>query len=228
MKLKSSDDLEMNEQSANSSLVHGSQSERYIDQSSVSDPPSRQESMTMVHFDSLNWFRADFTREQSEQELKDKEIGTYLVRTSAFASSKYVLSVVSQRNQVIHVVIDESHNKYFLKSQNQRRLAPHDSNGTDGSQSPPLANNIPVTSSTSGMDWKSLEDNSLLLSNSSSSVGSANSENLNLKRERVNKFDTLTDLIVFYSKNMLQIGNKTWNIVLETPAFYENLQITTF
>ena len=157
-----------------------------------------------THFDSVNWYRADYTREQAEDELKEKSVGTYLVRTSAYANSKYVLSVMSQFNQIIHVVIDESHEKYFLKSQNQhRRIVNKDSN---------LLNESKRSRSPSVSDK---------LSSSTSTMSSSESDMRTLKRESIDKFETLTDLVVFYSKNMLQIGNKTWNVVLTKPAFLD-------
>lgn len=178
-----------------------------------------------MHLDSLNWFRAGYNREQAETELKDKPIGTYLVRSSAYANSKYVLSVMSQFNQIIHVVIDESHDKYFLKSQNQPRrinennnnsnLVRADDDGSKRSRSPPKA--------TDTMSDK--------FSNSSASLASSSDDataiTRDLKLESIDKFDTLTDLVVFYSKNRLQIGNKTWNIVLSQPTFCGKQQLTT-
>lgn len=166
----------------------------------------------------MNWFRADYKREEAENELKDKPIGTYLVRSSAYANSKYVLSVMSQFNQIIHVIIDESHDKYFLKSHNQpRRMATNDSN---------IMNEAKRSRSPSQADTMSDK-----FSNSSSSIASSSTDDTamrNLKRDSIEKFDTLTDLVVYYSKNMLQIGNKTWNIVLSNPAFYGKQLTTTF
>ncbi len=159
----------------------------------------------MLHYDSVNWYRADFTRELAEETLKNKPVGTYLVRTSNYASSKYVLSVVSQLNQTVHILIDEVQNKLFLKSQNnQRKLL-------------------------KGEEKSASSDNCSVLTSSSTSMSSSSDYTLNLKREmNVNKFDTLIDLVVFYSRNMLNIGNKTWNIILQTPAFSDKIQITTF
>merc|ERR1719468_73762 len=73
-----------------------------------------------VHSDSLNWFRTDLTREQAEKSLFSEPTGTYLVGKSSYVD-KYVLSVVCQSNQAIHIVIDETNGKYSLKSFNQQR-----------------------------------------------------------------------------------------------------------
>ncbi len=179
---------------------------------SQAEPLVRKTSSTMLHYDSLNWYRADFTRELAEETLKNKPVGTYLVRKSNYASSKYVLSVVSQVDQIVHIVIDEMQNKYFLKSQNNHRRLLNEEDGQPG-----------------GVVKSISSDNCSCLSNSSSSMGSSSDDTINLKREmNVNKFDTLIDLVVFYSRNMLQIGNKTWNIILQTPAFCNKIQITTF
>ena len=170
-----------------------------------------------MHLDSLNWFRADLTRDQTEEELKNKPSGTYLVRRSSYASNKYVLSVVANLNQIIHIVIDESQNKYCLKPQNkQRRLEFKARSDTNRSVSPMN-------------ESKSLSDCALSgnLSNSSSSITSSQDDLRNLKRDQINKFDTLTDLIVFYSTNTLPV-DKNLNIVLQTPAFCDLLLTTAF
>ena len=169
--------------------------------------------------DSLNWFRTDLTREQAEIELEKKPEGTYLVRSSVHAGSKYVLSVVAPQ-QIVHIVIDESQGKYFIKSnyQQRRRLAKNDASveSSSRSRSPShhklmsassLTNTSNVSSSTSSNN--SLNDDMTQLNNN-------NKDSL-----ATSKFATLTDLIVYYSKNVLQINNKSWNVVLNLPAFLD-------
>lgn len=119
-----------------------------------------------------------------------------------------MLSVVSESNQPIHIVIDESNGKYFLSYNQQRRQRP-----INTSQSPP-PHSDQISKSTSGY---SLNESSSSLTNSSKS--SLSSDELRNYAKRENKFDTLTDLVVFYSENRIQIANKMGNDILRTPAF---------
>ena len=170
--------------------------------------------------DSLNWFRTDLTREQAEIELENKPEGTYLVRSSVHAGSKYVLSVVAPQ-QTVHIVIDENQGKYFIKSnyQQRRRLAKNDASVESGSRSRSPSHHKLMSAS-------SLTNTSNVSSStiSSSSNNSLNDDitqfnNNNKDSFAANKFATLTDLIVYYSKNILQINHKSWNVVLKLPAF---------
>jgi hypothetical protein len=158
--------------------------------------------------DSINWFRADFTREKAEEILKDKSNGTFLVRSSMYPGSKYVLSVVNE-NQPIHILIDELHNKYFLKSNNQRRIHNTLSQPMNLLQGMVSRSRSPSTSSVSGKRVGSM------IKSASNSSSLSNDEN-----EKDSKFETLTDLIIFYSKNELKVKNQSWNMILSYPAFY--------
>lgn len=159
---------------------------------------------TYSYMDSLNWFRADFTRDKAEEVLKDRPNGTFLVRSSQFPGSKYVLSLMF--NQIIHILIDEFQNKYFLKSNNQRRMKYT------------LSNSSISSGSSTRSRSPSSSDQILTSKSSTNSLSLANDENLN----SIMKFDTLTDLIIYYSKNELRIGTQSWNTVLSWPAFYNS------
>ena len=175
-----------------------------------------------MHSNSLNWYKAECSREKAIELLSSKENGTYLVRSSSKTGFKYVLSLVTQ-NLIKHLPIEENQSGCFLKSM-QKRLPinqPNLSSSSNNSRS-----NSPI----------SLNSNSSLIQNSASStsinkldiIGTTKSDDSIIKsassQESILKFRTLTELIVFYSENDI----KAENIYLETKLIYPIFYGETF
>ena len=168
------------------------------------------ENYELFYMDSLNWFRADFSREKAVETLQGQQNATFLVRSSMYPGSKYVLSLVID-NQVVHILIDEFNNKYFLKSNEQRRLKntisqQQISHANARSRSPSCTSERP-----SSTPMKS--------SSSSNSFSDENQTKDLLTTTTTPRFSTLSDLIIFYSKNELSVANQSWNTALRYPAF---------
>jgi len=161
------------------------------------------ENYELYYMDSLNWFRADFSREKAVETLQGQRDATFLVRSSMYPGSKYVLSLVID-DQVVHILIDEFNDKYFLKPNDQRRLK-----NTISQQQ------IAQTNTRSRSPSCTSERNIMKSSSSSNSFSDENHS----KDFQTPRFDTLSDLIIFYSKNELSVANQSWNTVLKYPAF---------
>ncbi|RNA43297.1 phosphatidylinositol 3-kinase regulatory subunit alpha [Brachionus plicatilis] len=145
-----------------------------------------------IHANSLNWFIADCTRERAIEFLKSKPNGTYLVRPNSKPNSKYILSMVCN-GEIRHILIEENNSGCFLKSSYiKRRMA--------------------LNSARDEQDYL----NSSALSLNSSFDDTKNSDS---GSEEEIKFKTLTELIVFYSKNLIKLGNLVLDDKLSLPAF---------
>ncbi|CAF0924191.1 unnamed protein product [Brachionus calyciflorus] len=153
------------------------------------------------HSNSLNWFIPDCSREKAIEILSSKSNGTYLVRTNTKPNSKYILSLVSQ-GEIKHILIDENQSGCFLKSSYiKRRLLLNPSRENSDQD--------PLTSSTSSLNT-SLDD----------------SKNDDIKHydDTLPKFNTLTELIVFYSQNTIKLGNLILDCNLCYPVNSQSLK----
>ena len=171
---------------------------------------SKKENEDSIHGNSLNWFIGDCAREKSIDILSSKPDGAYLVRPSSNPNSKYVLSLVYQ-GAVRHLLIDENQSGCFLKAsldQRKHKLA-KDKEKSDSSE------------------------NLMKGSASMSSIYSSDILNCSFNEDGLKgelkelKFKTLTELIVYFSKNNVQTKNLCLNVMLLHPAFAEEFDLKT-
>ena len=164
------------------------------------------EYVSSLYLNSLNWYKADCTREEANEILNSKQNGTFLVRPSTHPSSKYVISLIYQ-DQIKHILVDENQNGCFLKSALlHRRLPPHPTQNQSQDQ---LSSQNSLTKSSSSSSLNST-DKQMNSSTSVSSLSSVTNESTNID-DQSNKMDstikyfkTLTELVVFYSSNQIK------------------------
>lgn len=174
------------------------------------------------HQNSLNWYVPDFTREQAIETLKSKPNGTYLVRPNSKPNSKYILSLVASE-EIKHILIDENQSGCFIKSNfNQRRLPANLNMEHDidlSSRSPSVSSFCSTEKALS----QSMSSSSLKSLGSSGSIAHTNDESNNStcsKSQEIIKFKSLTDLIIYYSKNQIKTNNIVLDTVLMYPAYF--------
>ena len=143
------------------------------------------------HANSVNWFKAEFTREQAIEALNGRPSGTYLVRPNAKPISKYILSLAWQ-DQVKHILIEEDLAGCNVKFVNS---------------------GVARARENSSMLQETLSASSASL-NSVSSIGSTI-----LMNENTPKFKTLSELVFFYAQNRIKDENGELDAVLVQPAF---------
>lgn len=148
-----------------------------------------------MHENSINWFIADCTREQAMEFLQSKPNGTYLVRPNTKPNSKYILSMICS-GIIKHILIEENSSGCFLKSSYFKRRM--------------------VFNSTPRDEHDYLNSSETNLDNSFDEITKGDS----LRSEEEIKFKTLTELIVFYSKNPIKLGNLILDNKLMFPAFF--------
>jgi hypothetical protein len=162
-----------------------------------------------AHENSLNWFRADFSRDDAIAALSGRADGTYLLRPNSKPISNYVLSIVYQ-GQVKHILIEEDNTGCYIKTL-----------GGAGQQKQ-------VDESQSKSQFLSVDSKDRTLSRSSSSLSSLSSTGSTLQIGELDsaannplKFKTLTELVAHYSTNRIKDSNIDLDIILVCPAFSE-------
>ena len=225
-KIRSSLSMSDIERAQNSTLVAPSLS----DTSKLSSSSDMNEYSYQISYDdssaanSLNWFKPDLNRAQAEEILKSRPDGTYLVRNGSNGNSKYVISVVA-REQIVHMMIDEMNRKYYLKLNTETKRSKIKGNSLLSpsfirSRSSSHSSNSSLTEAIAKPLLSSISSIDSNVSRSSSIPGQVDSTS-NLTTEKV-MFNTLTEVIVYYSNYTLRPSNSSTEIRLIYPAFYEN------
>lgn len=160
-------------------------------QSTSSVNPTKQS----VHENSINWYSANSTRADAEKILKNSQNGTYLVRASRH---KYINKASMSTNES-----EPNHNISTLLGRTPSSDAP----------------STPSTTNTSKYVLSLMHKNEvihcLIEEDEQGCYIKLNNEN----KSNIRRFTTLTNLIVYYSKNSLKNYNPSLDTCLLYPAF---------
>lgn len=174
------------------------------------------------HGNSLNWYLADCDRERACTLLSGRKDGTYLIRPNLKqANPKYALSFVYQQ-QIKHILIEEDNSGCFLTSSNQQQPKRLASLGNVAGEKDAKTELHRIRSSSNTYSTIS----NLILTraipklndNLDSDYFTLNQEDKLPNESTHSKFKTLTELVCYYSKNPIVIGNINLNLILLYPV----------
>lgn len=178
---------------------------------------------TNPHGNSLNWYLADCDRERACELLSGRKDGTYLIRPNLKqANPKYALSFVYQQ-QVKHIQIEEDSSGCFLTTSNQqqpKRLASLGNVAAGEKDAKTELHRIRSSSNTYSAISNLILARAIpkLNDNIESDYFTLNQEDKLPNESTHLKFKTLTELVCYYNKNPIVIGNININLILLYPV----------